>query len=179
MTGYRGRKTRRQSKSHMGLLVNVPHTFDNSSPNSFADDLLCRWSMFPRALTPHENTILLSLLEDRNVCSLDKHITLSESAISHYPDDDPSKTAHLFLLGMALEKKGLEEEALGVYERTLDGATGDSSDMSLMNMRFCFDKIGDLLKARYDRLGEAEDLDKAIWVQEMRIACTAADGGEP
>ncbi len=43
-------------------------------------------------------------------------------------------------------------------------------------MRLCFSNIGALLKGRYNRLREAEDLHKAIWAQEMCIACTAADG---
>ncbi len=100
--------------------------------------------------------------------SLDKAITLCEFAISRYPDDHPLKSDHLVRLGMALEEKGLEEEALGAYERAIDGTPGNG-------MRICCHNIGVLLKARYNRLGEAEDLNKAIWAQEMGIACTAAD----
>ncbi|SJK99821.1 uncharacterized protein ARMOST_03132 [Armillaria ostoyae] len=147
---------------------------ETDSADSFADDLLHRWSMFPEALTSYENTIVLSLLQGRNVCSLDKLITLSESAISHYPDGHPLKGGYLTHLGPALEMKGLEDEAMGTYERALDSIVVDSNGLKLISI--CFSRIGALLKGRYDRLGEAEDLHKAIWAQEMCIACTAADG---
>ncbi|KAK0449913.1 hypothetical protein EV421DRAFT_1989731 [Armillaria borealis] len=148
---------------------------ETDSADSFADDLLHRWSMFLKALTLYENMILLSLLQGHSVCSLDKLITLSESVISHYPDGDLLKAGHLLLLGMALQKNGLEEEALGAYERVLDDLeVVDSDGLSLISI--CFSSIGAMLKGHYDRLGEAEDLHKAIWAQEMCIACTAADG---
>ncbi|KAK0449908.1 hypothetical protein EV421DRAFT_1899394 [Armillaria borealis] len=126
------------------------------------------------ALTPHVHTCLLSFKWDHNVHSLDKAITLCKFAISRCPDGHPLKFGHLFRLGMALEEKGLEEEALGAYERALDGAPGDSNGLSLMSV--CFYKIGALRKGRYDRLGEAEDLNKAISAQEASISCTAGEG---
>ncbi len=129
--------------------------------------------MFPEDLTPYEHTFLQSLQRDRNTCSLDKHITLCEFAISHYPDGHPMKGANLTQLGLVLERKRLEDEAIDAYERALDDIVMDSNGLSLI--RICFSRIGALLKGRYDRLGEAQDLNKAIWAQEMCIACTAAD----
>ncbi|KAK0430693.1 CHAT domain-containing protein [Armillaria borealis] len=144
------------------------------SADSFADHFLHQWSMSPETVTPYEHTILRSLQRERNMSSLDKLITLSEFGISHYPDGHPLKAAHLFRLGIALEEKGSEDEAIGAYERALDGTVVDSNGLSLISI--CFRGIGTMLKGRYDRLGEAEDLHKAIWAQEMCIACTAADG---
>ncbi|KAK0430704.1 CHAT domain-containing protein [Armillaria borealis] len=150
---------------------------ETDSADSFADRLLHRWSTVPEARTPYDHTFLQSLQRDRSISSLDKLITFSEFAIPHYPDDHPSKALHLFELGTALKKKELEEEALGAYERALNGAVVDSNDpYGLPLVSICFYSINDLLKGRYDRLGEAEDLNKAIWAQEMCIACTAADG---
>ncbi len=106
--------------------------------------------------------------------SLDKLITLYEFASSHYPDGHPLKAGHLAQLGSFLDLKGLEDEAIGAYERALDGMAVDSNGPSLISI--CFSRIGALLKRRYDRLGEAEDLNKVIWAQEMCIGCTAADG---
>ncbi|SJK99807.1 uncharacterized protein ARMOST_03118 [Armillaria ostoyae] len=138
------------------------------------DNLVPRLSMFPEALTPYERTFLLSLQRDRNMCSLDKLITLCEFASSHYPDGHPLKGGYLAQLGSVLEIKGSEDEAIGAYGRALDDIVVDSIGLSLI--RICFSSIGALLKGRYDRLGEADDLHKAIWAQEMCIACTAADG---
>ncbi len=126
--------------------------------------------MFPEALTAYERLFIKSFNRDRNVRSLDKAITLCESASSHYLDGHPFKSGHLFRLGIVLEKKGLKDEAIGAYERALDAAV-DFNDLMII----CFKNIGALSKGRYDRLGEAEDLDKAIWAQEMCIACSATD----
>ncbi|KAK0430715.1 CHAT domain-containing protein [Armillaria borealis] len=143
------------------------------SADSFADHFLRLWSMYPKAEMPFEHMIFQSLQQDRSMNSLDKLITLCEFSSSYYPDGHLLKAVHLFKLGMALEKKGLEEEALGAYERAPGNTSEDSTGLRFMSI--CFSKIGDLLKGRYDRLGEAEDLNKAILAQEMCIASTAAD----
>ncbi len=153
--------------------MNVPHAFNNSSANSLdAHDVVGQWLMHPEALTPYEHMIFQSLQWDGNMCSLDQLITFREFAISCHPDGHPSKPGLLVRLGITLEKKGLEDQALGAYERALDVA-GDSKGLSLTII--CFLKIGYLRHERYDRLGEAEDINKAIWGWEMCIACTAAD----
>ncbi|PBK75344.1 hypothetical protein ARMSODRAFT_386552 [Armillaria solidipes] len=144
------------------------------SADSFADHFLRQCSMYSKALTPYEHTIVQSLQQDRNMSSLDKLITLYESASSHYPDGHPLKGGYLAQLGSVLEMKGSEDEAIDAYERALDSIVVDSIGLGLISI--CFSNIGDLLNGRYDRLGEAEDLHKAIWAQEMCIACTAADG---
>ncbi len=177
--------------------MNVPHAFDNSLADSLdVDDLVCRCiislealavserispetltaheSIYLEALTPHVQACLLSFERDRNVRSLDKAITLCEFAISRYPDGDIMQSGHFWRLGLALEMKGLQVEALGAYERALDLAPEDSRGLELKSV--CFYKIGALHQGRYDRHGEAEDLDKAIWAHEMCIAFTAADG---
>ncbi|SJK99812.1 uncharacterized protein ARMOST_03123 [Armillaria ostoyae] len=91
------------------------------------------------------------------------------------------QSGHLWRLGLALEMKGLalkmkslEDKALGAYERALESAPKDSSGLSFMSL--CYYKVGALCQGRYDRLGETEDLNKAIWAHEMYIAFTAADG---
>ncbi|KAK0235635.1 CHAT domain-containing protein [Armillaria nabsnona] len=150
--------------------------------DSFADDILRQLpSMYPRAeaVTPYgvgsyEHTILQSLQRDPNMSSLDKLKTICESSSSHFPDGHPLKAALLGRLGTVLKMKGLEDEAMDAFERALDAAEVDSNGLRLM--RICFSNIGALLSGRYKRLGEAEDLHKAIWAQEMCIACTAADG---
>ncbi|KAK0449902.1 hypothetical protein EV421DRAFT_1989714 [Armillaria borealis] len=146
---------------------------ESNSVDSFTDNILRQGSMYPETVTPYERTIVQSLQRDRNMSSLDKFITLCESASSHYPDGHPLKATVLAQIGSALERKGLENEALGAYERALDGIV-DSNSLRFISI--CFSRIGALLERRYDWLGEAEDLHKAIWAQEICIACTAADG---
>ncbi|KAK0213888.1 hypothetical protein IW262DRAFT_1300683 [Armillaria fumosa] len=115
----------------------------DSADSLDAHDLVGQWLIHPKALTPYEHTILQPFQRDHNMCSLDQLITFREFAISRHPD----------------EKKGLEDRALGVYECALDAA-GDSKGLSLAIV--CFFRIGAMLRDRYDRLGDAEDLNRAI-----------------
>ncbi|SJK99794.1 uncharacterized protein ARMOST_03105 [Armillaria ostoyae] len=141
--------------------------------SSDAHDLVRRCSMSLETLAAHEHTFLLSFERDGDVRSLDKAITICEFASSRYLDGHPWKFDHLCRLGMALKEKGLDDEAISAYERALDAAV----DLNVLT-NICFNNIGALLKNRYNRLGDAKDLQKAIWAQEMCIVCTAEDAND-
>ncbi|KAK0193543.1 hypothetical protein F5146DRAFT_1181681 [Armillaria mellea] len=145
-----------------------PDSNNSLDPHNAVD----QWLMHPEALTPYEHTVLRSLQWDHNMRSLDQLIKFRKFVISRHPEGHPSRPGLLFRLGITLEKKELDDQALDAYECALDAA-GDSKGLSLMII--CFFKIGALRHDRYNRLGEAEDLNKAIWGWEMCIACTAAD----
>ncbi|PBL03932.1 hypothetical protein ARMGADRAFT_37961 [Armillaria gallica] len=176
--GDRGRKTRRSTDSldaddlvcQCIMSLEALTVYEDISPEA----LTAEESIQLEALTPHVVACLVSFDQDWDVRFLNKAITLCEFAISRYPDGDVMQTDHFYRLGLALEKKGLEDKALGAYERALDLAPEESRGLELRSV--CFYKIGSLHQGRYDQHGEAEDLNKAIWAHEMCIAFAAADG---